>query len=293
MAGLVDLLRYVLSHPMNRSDRLAALRRVVSWQVGSRLLPAGSAVPFVDDTVLFMTRGMTGATGNWYCGLHEVDEMAFLLHTIRPGERFFDVGANVGSYAILAASKGADVVAAEPVLSTCKALTRNVQVNDFSDRIRVENAAVGESVGELRMTSELDTTNHAVAAGDDQGLGVLVPMTTLDELAKFGQPNFLKVDVEGYEAAVVRGGQTTLSDRNLHAVVMETNGSGRRYGEDDIDLVRHMLDFGFVTCTYDGLTRRLSPADPSASNTIFVRDVAAMQARVSTAPRHRLVNGTI
>jgi hypothetical protein len=52
---------------------------------------------------MWATSGMTGATGNLYVGLHEFEEMAFLLHFLRPGDLFADVGANVGSYTILAA----------------------------------------------------------------------------------------------------------------------------------------------------------------------------------------------
>lgn len=46
---------------------------------------------------------MTGATGNWYCGLQEYEDMSFVLHALRPGDLFVDVGANIGSYSILAA----------------------------------------------------------------------------------------------------------------------------------------------------------------------------------------------
>ena len=92
---------------------------MLRWQVGSRLLPLGSTLPYVGDTRLFVTRGMTGATGNWYCGLHEVDEMGFVLHALRPGDLFVDVGANIGSYTVLAAGAvGADAIAVEPVPTT-------------------------------------------------------------------------------------------------------------------------------------------------------------------------------
>ncbi len=107
MTPAARLLRYVWNHPLNaRSSRVAALGRVFRWQLASRLLPGPIALPFVDDTWLFATRGMTGATGNWYCGLHEVAEMAFVLHLLRPDEHFVDVGANVGSYTILAGGGG-------------------------------------------------------------------------------------------------------------------------------------------------------------------------------------------
>ena len=46
---------------------------------------------------------MTGATGNIYCGLHEFIELTFLLHLLRPNDLSLNIGANVGSYIILAA----------------------------------------------------------------------------------------------------------------------------------------------------------------------------------------------
>src|SRR5438270_11919454 len=108
---LLDLIRFVWHHPLNAGNKLAALGRVVRWQVASRLLSGPITLPCVEGTSLLASRGMTGATGNWYCGLHEVRDMAFALHLLRPGDRFLDVGANVGSYTVLAAGAvGAKVV---------------------------------------------------------------------------------------------------------------------------------------------------------------------------------------
>jgi len=91
---------------MNRSARFAAIGRVIRWQLASRLMPGPITLPYVNGTYLFATRGMTGATGNWYCGLHEYEDMSFVLHTLKPGDLFVDVGANIGSYSILAAGGG-------------------------------------------------------------------------------------------------------------------------------------------------------------------------------------------
>src|SRR4051812_14088428 len=100
--GISDLVSFVWQHPLNAGSRWAALGRVARWQMASRLLTAPVALPFVEGTFLLASRGMTGATGNWYCGLHEVHDMAFVLHLLRDGDHFLDVGANVGSYTILA-----------------------------------------------------------------------------------------------------------------------------------------------------------------------------------------------
>lgn len=106
LKNLFNLLTFVWNHPLNRGARLAAIGRVLRWQIASRLMPGPIALPFVNGTYLFATRGMTGATGNWYCGLHEYEDMSFVMHSLRSGDLFVDVGANIGSYSILAARGG-------------------------------------------------------------------------------------------------------------------------------------------------------------------------------------------
>src|SRR4051812_48596523 len=113
---LAQLLTFVWNHPLNAGSKVSALGRVARWQVASRLLAGPFSLPFVEGASLLVSRGMTGATGNWYCGLHEPTDMAFVLHLLRPGDHFLDVGANIGSYTVLAAGAvGARVTSVEPL----------------------------------------------------------------------------------------------------------------------------------------------------------------------------------
>lgn len=201
------LIRYVWNHPLNvRGGRAAALGRVFRWQVASRLMPGPIGLPYVDGTFLFATRGMTGATGNWYCGLHETSEMAFVLHLLRPNELFLDVGANVGSYTVLAAGAAkARVIAVEPIPSTFDALRRNVAVNALDGRVDCHRLGLSDTHGTLRFTSTLDTVNHVLSDGEDAP-SVDVPVTRMNDLVGDEAPTLIKIDVEGHEHAVLRGG---------------------------------------------------------------------------------------
>ncbi len=80
------------------------MTRFLRWQLGSRLLRMPLLVPWVGNTSLVIEAGMTGATMNFYCGLHEAVDMALVLHALQPGDVFLDVGANVGTYTILASA---------------------------------------------------------------------------------------------------------------------------------------------------------------------------------------------
>ena len=179
---LFNLLSFVWHHPLNAGGRMAAIYRVFRWQLASRLMEGPIALPFVEDTKLFAHRGMTGATGNWYCGLHEVNEMAFVLHLLRPGDHFVDVGANIGSYTILAAGAArALVTSVEPIPAAFAYLERNVVLNGLEDQVQTCQLGLSDQTGTLRFTSGLDTVNHVLSEGEE-GPSMEVPVTRLDDL---------------------------------------------------------------------------------------------------------------
>ena len=107
---------------------------------------------------------MTVATMNVYCGLHEAADMAFVLHVLRPGELFFDIGAKVGSYSILASGvAGAHTITLESIPATFDRLSRNIRLNDLLSSVDARCLAVGASEGSVRFTARRDTTNRAVS----------------------------------------------------------------------------------------------------------------------------------
>jgi len=276
-----------MRHPLGARDKIGTLSRWARWQLGSRILGSAAVMPFVGDTVLIVQPGMTGATGNIYVGLHEFADMAFLLHFLRPEDRFVDVGANVGAYSILASGVcGAETLAVEPIPSTFKHLQANVRINDLTERIRTYNRGLASHPGKLRFTRSLDTVNHVVTDAEVHAAeGVEVEVTTLDALTGDHPPSLIKVDVEGFETEVFAGGARTLSDPALCALIVEINGSGKSYGFDDEELRRRIESFGFRSYDYEPFTRRLGPAHRKTmeGNALYVRDVGSVKNRLRSA----------
>lgn len=291
--GIGTALSFIWSHPLNRGARAASLVRFFRWQLGARLVPQLIALPFVNETTLLTRIGMKGATGNWYCGLQEYQDMGFILHALRPQDLFLDIGANIGSYTVLASGAvGATTIAVEPIPATAKVLEANVGINGLGGRVEVRRLGISDKVGVLRFTSALDACNHV--AGTDETEGVIeVQVTTVDSLCVDRAPTVIKIDVEGHEMAVISGATRTLRDPRVLAVVMETNGSGSQYGVRDDDLTEMMGQLGFHACGYDPFSRRLGPPPPAGKNTIFVRDAEAVTARAAVAPSFRLTNCTL
>lgn len=290
---MIKPIRFLLRHPLNRHSKAKALGRFVRWQVASRLIGRPIALPFVEGTSLMTETGMTGATGNWYTGLHEQDEMGFVLHALRPSDLFVDVGANVGSYTVLAAGGvGARAIAFEPHPGTFDRLETNVAFNRLEPLVTAHCCGVSNEAGELNFSADADTMNHVMQASET-GPSITVPVRSLDEALGGEIPYILKVDVEGHEIPVLQGAKTTLSDTRLKAVLMETNGSGEKYGFSDDDIVEHMAGFGFAACNYDAISRSLTKHERGGANTIFVRDPTAMEERCKKARTYELINGTI
>lgn len=286
--------KFIVRHPLNRERPLSALATYARWHVGCRLLQGAVAVPFVGHTRLLVEQGMAGATANIFCGLQEFEDMGVMLHALRPGDLFVDVGANVGSYTVLAAGVcGASVIAVEPVPSTFSHLLDNIRLNNLESLVTAENIGLAASPGWLRFSERLGTMNHVLADGEQDSGGIDVPVRSLDGVLQDRRPTFVKIDAEGYEAEILKGAQSMLQSATLRAVVMELNGSGARYGVDEGRLDRDMLDHGFTSCRYDPLTRALVPREtrtPTCGNSLYVRDVSSLSMLVQSAPR-RTVHG--
>jgi FkbM family methyltransferase len=280
-----QIFKYWLDHPLARKRLGKTILNFIWWQIASRMR-SSIDVKFASHSKLRVRRGMTGATGNIYCGLHEFNDMGFLLHAMRSTDLFLDVGANIGSYSILASSEiGCKSHGFEPLPSTFKSLEENVLLNGVEGRCQLHNNGVGSSPGMLKFTSDRDTVNHVATRGE---AGIQVPVITLDSLMINCKEIFLKIDVEGFESEVIQGGHQLINKpHQILGLVIELNGSGRRYGKEDIDIHQTLLEAGYASYLYSPFERVLQPIDtPSNHNTIYIPNnrLAEIQERLKNGP---------
>lgn len=135
------------------------------------------------------------------------------LKRLRPGDRLFNVGACVGSYTLIAAHRGADVVAVEANPTNAARLAQNVAANGLGERVTLVLGACGPS--EVAQGAWLPTFKAGTAdvkLGKPHAKGVQLPGVTLDGLADhLGRPTHLLIDVDGGERDVLRGGAEALA----------------------------------------------------------------------------------
>src|SRR5436309_14446309 len=96
-----QIARFLCNHPLTRDHRTAAFLRLCRWQIESRFRREIIA-PWICGSRLAARRGMKGATGNIYAGLHEFVDMAFALQFLQPDDLFMVVGETMASYPVLA-----------------------------------------------------------------------------------------------------------------------------------------------------------------------------------------------
>ena len=279
----------ILAHPLNEGAAVRTVARWAGWQIGSRLLHEPILMPFVAGTRLAITSGMTGATGNIYFGLAEYVDMAFAAHLLEPGSLFVDVGANIGSYSILAAGHASsDVIAIEPIPKTFQRLQLNVRINDLGQRIETLCCGLGAETGTLRFIDNRDTTNRVAIDGE---AGTPIPIRTLDDILDGRVPRLIKIDVEGFEMQVLKGSSRVLREKDLLGLIIENNEHSRLYGNEPDGVRNHLSNLGFEEIGYEPFSRKIfvSPNSTNA-NAIFVRNRAAVEPLVRAAPALQ-VNG--
>jgi FkbM family methyltransferase len=281
---------WFVNHPLNRGQKFHSLKRFVKWQIGSRLVPGPIIVPFVNDACLIASPGMTGATGNIYAGLHEFEDMAFILHSLRPDDLFVDVGANVGSYTILASAvAGARSITFEPVPETYRKLLKNIWVNNISALVDARNLGIGSVEGTVSFTIHDKDTMSRVSETND-ATGIQIPIQPLDAMIPDQIPVVMKIDVEGYETEVIKGAAKTLRQDAPLAVLLELNGLANKYGYDEKQLCKMMFDSGFETFAYAPFERRLVPLKQQTNNrgnTLFIKHPDFFHCRVKEAAPFR------
>lgn len=206
-----------------------------------------------------------------YYGAHEPLLTKWLADYLDAAPRglVVDVGANIGWYALHATQhRGVEtVIAFEPDTFNAWLLERNLAANRIENVI-VNAVAVGREAGVARLFRYKSSNFGRHSIVNDYGYGGrAVPVTDLDgalERLGFGERaiSVIKIDVEGYEPAVLAGAHKTLE--RTGAVIVDYSPNLSRGGGQSTDVMLDQLSrAGFVPflMRYDGGTVRVAPQD--------------------------------
>lgn len=218
---------------------------------------------------------------------YEHETSKFFMHVARPGDVFFDIGANVGYFALLMAEllgeKGR-VVAFEPNPRTRAQLIAMSERNKLNIVVEKEAVAEGDGKALFRDNGQGDS-NGALALDDVRENSFEVDITSLDSyMAKSGAPipKVIKIDVEGAELQVFRGAAKLFSQPELEFIICEFNVPQlHRFGTSVDDLRAFMAEKGFGLYMLDNedrlpkyVPRGVAIRMTSVANMLFAREEA-------------------
>jgi FkbM family methyltransferase len=170
-----------------------------------------------------------------------------MLHLLGKSHCFVDVGANCGIYSLLGAivNPRLRVFAIEPAPQTYAALQRNIDVNRMGYRIVAVNCALGDHNAMVPFHCAADATMSSLSIDGYRGQPgtiIQVPCRTLDSLVDEHclKPDLLKIDVEGFEHAVLLGARKAL-EAFRPRIVLEANP-----GDDNERVAGILRDYGYT-----------------------------------------------
>jgi FkbM family methyltransferase len=150
------------------------------------------------------------ALAYWRRDISKVDPLllSMVRELVRPNMTVWDIGANVGLFSFAAASLGAQVLAVEPDIWLANLVHRSAVLNKLPVTILPAAVSDRQGVSQLYLSQDGKASNSLLGDG---GSALSVMAVTLDSLLEqFAAPQVVKIDVEGMEYAVLRGGQKVL-----------------------------------------------------------------------------------
>ena len=158
----------------------------------------------------------------------------------------YDIGANIGNHTVYFAksAKDSNIYSLEPYAKNFAMLTKNITDNNLENQVQAFRLAAGEVKGSVRL-SVLQDLNYGTASvvnttndkeGDERGAHA--DMVAIDDLG-LPLPDFIKIDVEGFELPVLKGMERTLKTSEATLVWLEL----------DADNAEAVYDF-MTSCGY-------------------------------------------
>lgn len=177
------------------------------------------------------------------CDPEQSEEFRQFLRFCHPGMLLFDIGASFGVFSLACAKFGGRAVAVEPSAIGTKMIETQLKLNGLGGAVEVVQAAAGELAGSIEMLSSGVFADGylKVVPGRSQRETTRVDVTTVDDLsARFGTPSHLKIDVEGYEGAVLEGARQLLNESSplifleLHSEMVVASGGNPSQSLDQL-----------------------------------------------------------
>ena len=199
---------------------------------------------------------------------------------------FWDIGANIGLFSIYSAQKHKGkikVIAFEPSSSNLRVLTRNISMNNFSNKIFVNQIALTNKKNVFLDMNEPDfiegsSLNTFGEKFNFEGENFLAKQkykifgTTIDTMideSYLDIPDYIKIDVDGLEHLILEGGDKVFKNQKIKSVLIEVNENFKTQKDT---VLKFMLDHNFKFITKENTPKNLSDKFIKTFNYRFERN---------------------
>ena len=226
----------------------------------------GVWISYDDTAVINVCLGEYMQQRIFFDGYYELPVIEWLRRTLRPTDVLWDVGANIGAIALVAARLCRRVIAFEPDPRSIERLTRNVRINRAAN-VAVVPAALGDRTGTatLHQSQPLNTGMSSMIDGRLRTANAIEIRAVSADAFLSAQPqsapDVMKIDVEGAEHLVLRGASALLRTRRVRAIVFEDRHD-ERLAPTNAALIECLSDSGYTV-------RPLGASDQTANDGMY------------------------
>ncbi len=171
---------------------------------------------------------------------------------------FWDIGSNIGLYSIYAASnfENIEVISFEPSTSNLRILSRNISINNLENKIKIFQIPLGTYKNQFkkfyeRKFNEGESHNSLDENIDFEGKKIDASnkyqlfSTNIDQIIEEGildVPDYIKIDVDGIEHLILKGGTNLLKVPKILGIQIEIN---ENYGDQYTNVLKIMNECNF------------------------------------------------
>jgi FkbM family methyltransferase len=256
----IKTLRYIWTHPNCKNQQIQSILKFIGWQFYKRLTNKYFDIELIHNVKIRCYPDSYSAATALYCGLYDYNEMNFLLRYLRGNDSFLDIGANVGIYTLLAASKiqSGSVYSFEVLPKNYNRLIQNLKLNQFQ-QVKSYAIAVSDFTGNTALNiAEGDSMPFITNNVTDNT--ITVTTDTLDNLLQYesvANLTLAKMDIEGAEILALKGAVSLLKKQRPYVWIMEINDTVNNFGWQKQDVVNFLEDYGYSLYQYDADTNQI------------------------------------
>lgn len=254
---------YIFNNPLNRNFRIRTIMKVLWWKTNRAFFKFPVIVQLTSkikcicypDNSLYSTLVL-------YSTFPEYGEMTMVEKLLKEDDIFLDVGANIGVYSLIAASKitSGKIYAFEPSVNCLPNLYENISLNQIGDRVQVIEKVVSDKTGFLDFDiSSVSDYNHISYSknrySNSEKAIMKLPSIALDDFIlenKIPHIKLIKIDVEGTELLVLRGLQKSLKSQLVDILIVEVSGwTSKRFAFSPKEVFKFLKECDFNLYYFD------------------------------------------